>query len=357
MSRTPRLWVPIQGGRVLRSPGTTNAIVVRRMKAMLDALGPSGAQAWDILSAVESGEWSLTDLYAAWERSEHKVGRLRTMRHDVALAGLVEPYLSGLVKKVSGDTIAHYRVHLGAFVAAIPTRSACTVPAIEAWLTDLPYAAGTIRKYAAAASGFCRWLVRHGRLEQNPVREVELPSPANPRDRWLTTADAMRLADAQPEPYRTFSALLSGTALDVSVALGLTRRMVNTTDWTISTVRPKSGTPHLVLIAEWARPYVASHIKKLLPGAPLFRFDRWMAQNRHTAARDALRLGDVTMRDARHTWAVRWAQAGGSAATGAAQLGHSDGGVLFLRVYGRHYPPLADRQRTEAIASAREQTA
>lgn len=354
MSRTTRLWVPVEGGRIKRSPGTTNAVVVRRMRTMLDALGPAGAQAWDILAAVESGEWSLTELYAAWERAEHKVGRLRTLRHDTPLAKLVEPYLTSREQKIEADTAQHYRVHLTAFVQAIPTRSQCTVPAVEAWLSALPYAAGTVRKYAAAASGFCRWLVRQGHLEANPVREVELPSPANPRDRWLTTADAMRLADAQPEPYRTFSALLSGTGLDVSVALELTRRMVNTTDWTISTVRPKSGTPHLVLIAEWARPYVTAHIKKLMPNAPLFRFDRWMAEKRHHAARALMGLGDITQRDARHTWAVRWAQAGGSAATGAAQLGHSDGGVLFLRVYGRHYPPLAERQRIEAIATARE---
>lgn len=31
-------------------------------------------------------------------------------------------------------------------------------------------------------------------------------------------------------------------------------------------------------------------------------------------------------------------------------------GVLFLKVYGHHYPPLSDRQRVESGASARDIT-
>jgi integrase len=354
VSAIPRLWVPVLGGRVKRSPGTRDKIVVRRMRAMLDALGPSGAQAWDVLEAVEANRWTLSDLYAAWEQADHKVGALRAILGDRPLDALVEPYLATIARDVAPETVERYRVHLGTMVRQIPTRSQFTVPKVEAWLTSLPVSGGTVRRYAAAASGFARWLVRQGLLPQNPVREVPKPSPAAPRDRWLTTADAMRLADAQPEPYRTFSAVLSGTGLDVSVALGLTRRMVDLSAWTITSVRPKTGIPHLVLIAEWARPYIQTHIKKLLPDAKLFPMDRWMCEKRHKAALKALGIENLTMRDARHTWAVRWAQAGGSAATGAAQLGHSDGGVLFLRVYGRHYPPLVDRMRTEAAATLRD---
>jgi hypothetical protein len=46
---------------------------------------------------------------------------------------------------------------------------------------------------------------------------------------------------------------------------------------------------------------------------------------------------------------------GDAAAGGAQQLGHSDGGVLFLKVYGKFMPKKEERDRWEKMATARDE--
>lgn len=57
--------------------------------------------------------------------------------------------------------------------------------------------------------------------------DVVMPAAGKPRIHYLETEEAVKLADAQPEPYRSFSALLAGTGIEVSVALNLRRRDVD----------------------------------------------------------------------------------------------------------------------------------
>jgi integrase len=63
-----------------------------------------------------------------------------------------------------------------------------------------------------------------------------------------------------------------------------------------------------------------------------------------------------TLRDHRHTWAVRAVRSGGPIGAVAEQLGHSDGGILALKVYGRFAPKQEERARWESLATARDQT-
>jgi site-specific recombinase XerC len=79
-------------------------------------------------------------------------------------------------------------------------------------------------------SQFARYLVRRHLLSSNPLRDISAPRPAAPRCRWLDAADLIRLADAQPAPYRTLSAILGGTGIEVSVALALRARDVDAPD-------------------------------------------------------------------------------------------------------------------------------
>jgi integrase len=61
------------------------------------------------------------------------------------------------------------------------------------------------------------------------------------------------------------------------------------------------------------------------------------------------------MRDQRHTWAVRAARSGWPIEGVARQLGHKDG-TLALRVYGRFSPTNEERDRWEAMATARDES-
>lgn len=60
-----------------------------------------------------------------------------------------------------------------------------------------------------------------------------------------------------------------------------------------------------------------------------------------------------TARDHRHTWAVRAVRSGWPIDAVARQMGHIDG-TLVMKVYGRFLPQQGDRDRWEAMATARD---
>ncbi|HLQ23574.1 MAG TPA: hypothetical protein VK132_10220 [Gemmatimonadales bacterium] len=56
---------PTRTGWVKRSTGSIDRGTARAMERMLQALGPRGARAWDLLDAVADRTLSLGDLYDA----------------------------------------------------------------------------------------------------------------------------------------------------------------------------------------------------------------------------------------------------------------------------------------------------
>jgi integrase len=218
---------------------------------------------------------------------------------------------------------------------------------------------------------FANWLIRRGTLRDNPVRQVRMPPVPPPRTIFLETADAIRLAEAQPSPYREFSALLAGSGIEVSVALELRRRDV---DKQHREIRAKGTKTHardrVVRVAEWAWPYIVPLLKGKHDDDYLFETipDRWIAADHHRAAIEKLVNGapadgdrpevkgspvfkGYTMRDHRHTSAVRAARAGVPFEIIAQQLGHVDS-TLVSKVYGRFKPRQDERDKWEKIAAA-----
>lgn len=207
-------------------------------------------------------------------------------------------------------------------------------------------------------SSFATHLVRARLITSNPMRQVAAPPAAPPRLRWLDVADMPRLADAQEEPYKTLSALLGGTGIEVSVAVTLHRREVDL-ELARKEIRAAGMKTHardrIVRVAEWAWPYVEARCAGLLPNAPLFPgVDRWRASEAHRAACLSLGIVDYQLRDQRHSYAVRAARAGTPAELIARQLGHASA-VLVLKVYGRFMPSQQDRDKWERIAAMQDQ--
>src|SRR5688572_14248909 len=106
-------------------------------------------------------------------------------------------------------------------------------------------------------ASFTSWLGRRkARADESDARRGA-PPPGKPRVHYLETEEAKRLADAQDEPYRSFSALLAGTGIEVSVALLLRRRDVDVGHREIRAPGTKTHSrDRTVRVAEWAWPYV-----------------------------------------------------------------------------------------------------
>ncbi|GAC1516130.1 MAG: hypothetical protein NVS1B4_09570 [Gemmatimonadaceae bacterium] len=278
-------------------------------------------------------------------------------REDVDIEPAVERWATELRGRVAPDTIQHY---LHAVRTLIPAerafpRSRFSARVLGDWLAGYPGRAGTVRKAHAAMMQLARYLVSTGVIAQNPLRDLRPPVAAASRCRWLEVPDLLRLAGQTARPYHTLSALLGGTGLELSVALTLHARDV---DLRRKEIRAPGTRVHardrIVRVAEWAWPYVFGHVVRLAPDDRLFpNTDRWRAQDAHAAACRKLGIEDYTLRDHRHSYAVRAARAGTPPSVIARQLGHASPALIF-KVYGPFMPGQDDRDKWERIAAVHD---
>ncbi len=381
--------VPRRDGTwVKRSTGTKDKLTARAIDRMIEQLGAQGKHAWDVLEMVTStpARWTLSDLWRRWtavvsDRVDEKTGvreepsvdeRIKALRAQLVetdLEPLVDKFLKvmeGPSSGISADTAAHYVAGVRTLIAEGKPffRSQLTPVALTAWIQTMDKVTpSTVRKRGDGMRRFTRWLKGRGVIDHDPMRDVELPPAGDPRVLFLDTPDAQRLADAQPGQYRIYSALLAGSGIEVSVALKLRKRDVDEKKREIRAAGTKThARDRVVRVADWAWPYVQELLKGRHPDARLFDEipDRWKAQEAHNDAVDALLekkheiYRGYTMRDHRHTWAVRAVRSGWPIEAVSRQLGHANG-VLALRVYGRFQPTHQERDKWEAMATERDQ--
>jgi integrase len=340
------------------STGTTNQATARRIERMVEHLGPRGERAWDLLWKVHAKELTVPALYDRYAQASRDVAALRRSLAEADLEPMVQQFLDAAT--CSADTKAHYKALIRRLVKegeAFPADN-FTAPVIQQLIDTMEGSAATKRKAGAAFRTFGNWLVRRGIVAHNPVRQVKLPRAAAPRTLFLETADAKKLADAQPSPYREFSALLAGSGIEVSVALALRVRDVDKKHREIRAAGTKThARDRIVRVADWAWPYVMKAVKGKGTDDLLFLVpDRWVAGDAHRAAIAMLEqkssaFAGYTMRDHRHTYAVRAIRAGTPADLVARQLGHANP-VLVLTTYGRFQPNQDERGKWEKKATA-----
>lgn len=374
--RKGKAWVinvPQRRGPLVRKHvGTHDGKLATRVEKMCAELAEM--REWRLLEAVtgtpnEDGTRTapvvpldVLDLYDAWTfRHQGALDAIRERLDDVDLEPLVDEWLKALTagKLRQSDTPERYRVHIRTLMPEgkrFP-RSRLTYRTIVQWLAGLKVSDPTRRKYRAALSSFCKHLVKAEVLTTNPVATVEPPKASPPRQRYLAMHDIVKLVEAQPEPYRTLSALMHGTGMEVSAALRVKRADI---DPLTRKVRAHGTKTHArdreVYVDSWAWSYVERAMKHLTPGAPLFPgVDRWAASEAH---RDACKelgedFADYRMHDARHSYAVRAIKAGASLEHVARQLGHADT-QMVVKVYGRYKPSETERREWERIAELQD---
>jgi integrase/recombinase XerD len=381
--------VPLEDGRTrVRKAGTTDRATARAIDRMLEVL--KGKRDWELLHAAAFGDLGVGELWDAYRGGEAALALLRARLNDVDLAEHVGAWLSWLYAQLGDDspTPGVYRRYIRSLIPEAPEdgagggtlprmdargpyrpaapfyRSELTTERLMTWLAALPVSSGTRRSYHTGVSSFFKYLKLVGLVERNPMRDVDAP-PANPaREQYLEHADVLRLVDAQPEPYRTLSALIHGAGLELTVALALTRadvemdrRRVRARGRKMRRRQAKRARDRYARVEAWAWAYVERHVRTLLPGAPLFPgISTKMARLRHNQALARLGLTDYHPHDARHTYAVRALRAGASPRVVSKQLGHVDE-QMVMRVYGKHEPDDTDydwEQRAAAKDAVRD---
>jgi integrase len=322
---------------------------------MVDELGPQGTRAWDLLDAVRERRLPLRALFDHWAANDLTGARAALTETD--LARQVVPWQGWLAGQVLAETKDQYLAQLRTLIPEGRSflRSLATPAAVSTWLHTLPVGNSTKRRYYAAAQSFFTYCRKVGVLEQSPLRDFTPPKGNKPRVSYLMQPDMQRVVDAEVTPWREYFAILYGTGIEVSVALGLRRRDVDLTKREIFAAGTKTHCrERTVRVSEWAWPYVQALCAGKLPEASLFPgLKRGAVGYHHRQVLKRLGLQGYELRDSRHSWAVRAAKAGTPAEIIARQLGHADP-VMVLKVYGRFMPSQHDRDKWEAIAALQD---
>jgi integrase len=315
------------------------------MARMMDELGPRGRREWALLDAVRSGALSVGQLHDAYVGGAATLDALKAESKDVDVGPYVDPWLKSLSDYVAPDTIQHYGTHVRSL---IPSNVRFPISHLKRselakWLNTIDRGPSTKRKYRAAMSRFCEYLISMELLASNPMLEVKAPKAAAPRMRYLGDSEIIRLVEAQDEPFRTISALMHATGMEISAVLRLSRGDVDARNWMVRAHGTKTAfRDRQAYVTELARSYLVRKISTLMPGVRLFEgVTGWAARNSHDSACQALGIADYTLRDSRHTFAVAAIKRGAPAKVVAAQLGHSTP-QMVNQVYARFRPSQAE---------------
>jgi integrase len=310
------------------------------------------AQEWQLLDGVLKGSINLKDLYAAYVEN-----RLPTLKSDMKSVNLAT-FLDGWVEWVLANNGTHqtastYRAQVETLVGTSFLVSELTGPRISRWLTEIPgITTGTRRKYLYALRSFIRYLMERGILDANPAASVRSPKKNAPRLRWETEDNDARIVGAAPAEYQALFAFIKATAAELSAALATLRRDVDL-DRGIAHIRgtkTASRNRHEVVIEPWALSLLRQHCRTLTPNAQLWPdITRYQAHDKHQSACAAVEIEDYTLRDSRHSWAVRCRKRGGSLEEIAAQLGHRSI-LMAATVYAVFKPTLAERRASVSSA-------
>jgi integrase len=388
--------VPTKNGDWVKRPvGTMDRVVANAIEDILKVLGPKRKQAWDVLERVTSSPPSLklSELYTMWNatpvtRHDKKTGKGIEPSPDERLAYVrevlnsvdVEPLITewrdvlvGPAIHVKPDTADHY---VSAVRSLIPegqpfSREQLSEQRIRVWLEEMDdVTPATARKRAIGLHQFVTWLKSRGHLTHDPMLEIELPEAGDPLCHYLDTPDVVRLGDASAGQMRHFEYVLPGTALEVSTALAVRVRQVSTLDKEIHAPGTKAyNRNRVVRVAEFAWDAVLELVRGKHPDSLLFDRipHRYAAGDSHLALVKTLgeeghrifveydgKAHNYTLRDHRHTWAVRAARSGWPIGAIAEVLGHANS-VLANKVYAKFLTLKEERNRWEGKSHERDQ--
>jgi integrase len=179
--------------------------------------------------------------------------------------------------------------------------------------------------------------------------------------RYVSEADDLRIVQAASPKYRALFAFIKATGCDVSTAFRTRRRHVDLERGVAELLGTKTTRRHVQegLIEAWALPLLKAHCATITANALLWPpgtgkvgahgtketegYSVSGAGHHHTRTCEALGIEGYTLKDARHSVAVRMARAGYTPFEIAEQLGTS--ADLVSKVYARFIVKLEHRKR------------
>lgn len=318
------------GGVVQRSTETADAPLARKMArliqrladehrwAVLDTLGTKVNDrriTVPILYALSQSDPDLKD-YEASLGSKGLAHYLDAWKADIIAQGIT-PFTAD----VSVTRVRHFMAMVERETKR-PAGTADLTPAfVKQWLAELtvkgvgqrPMQTGTRRSAFYMLKSLIRYLIELGVLDYDPLSALKAPKKGRARVRYESAENDRRIAEAAPsEALRALFAFIHATGAEVSPALDAYARdfdLDRVGDWARCTVRGTKTAKrmrHFVRIEPWAVEILRRYLRTFLPNAkPWAGITRHIAHHHHQATCDALQIEAYTLKDARHSWAVR----------------------------------------------------
>jgi integrase len=317
------LYVPLIVGRKQRSTGTTDRALFREYKAAVQWLASDRVRAFDVLAELVAGRLSFDDVLSVYASGAAALGPLRERLADVSLVDHVEPFCTAWVAEGrSLGTVRKYRQYLTAYTDKHPRRSEFAAEIVRAYLRTLTTSTGTRRKVLYGMRAFESYLIDAGLLSMRALATVPVPKKNRSRCRYESAETDERIVCAALPKYRALYALIHATGADVGAAIAMKGRDLDLGRMQCHVPGTKSHRRdrHGIVIEAWAAPYL-QELRTILPAAPLFAgCTQNGASKHHPTAIQHAGVEDYTLRDSRHSVAVRMRRAGKSFEAIAQQL-------------------------------------
>jgi len=307
-------------------------------------------QEWEVLEAVYYGRLTLAALYRDY--AGNALDTVKAQLRGIRLADHLDGWVAW-VRALGGavQTAATYRAQVETLITTETQLHELTAPRISQWLTEVPdVTTGTRRKYLYALRSFIGYLQERGLLQYDPSAAVKTPKKNKARLVWHTEDVDKRIVDAAPAEFRALFALIKATGAEVSPAVAMTRGDIDLNAGLvhIKGTKNEKRDRHDAIIEAWALPYLREHCRSLIGNVALWpTLTRYRVYDVHQATCAALGIEDYTLRDARHSWAVRSRKRGESLEAIMAQLGH----YMAATIYGKFKPTIEERKERKGAAS------
>lgn len=327
--KNQQIYVPLRsGGLVQRSCGTPSLAIRNKLKALVVELRDD--QRWTLLDALVAKPPRLTLLALYQANAAKQLQELEARLSSSVLADYVDGWKAWLTASGRVDeTVELYDAQVATFRAtlgAVPSAVDITPARVAVWLAGLTAKPVTRRKYYYALKSFVAYLRTMGALVGDPLAGYKPPAKGKARVRWETAAVDQKIVEAASEQYRALFAFIKGTGADVGAALRTLRRDVDL-ERGVTLIRGTKTAEREVpeaAIEAWALPFVRAHAKPQLPNAPLWPgLTRSGAYHHHQRCCEAVKVESYTLKDARHSVAVRMRFRGAEFEEIADQLGNS----------------------------------
>jgi integrase len=278
---------------------------------------------------------------------------------------LRDDYLRVLASRVTANSLQSAATHFTRICAFLrdhagdPTMDRVTRADAErfvAWMRENDYAPGYVHRLVNTLRRAWEDAANRRLVHENPWRKMRLARGEVRDVPWITPAQLVKLYDSVTPSQRSLLMLLGETGLRLGEGLALTWENV-TLDGPTPSVHVRSGkTPAARRTVPLSERAVAAlrPLRGETDAGPVFteRSGYGVLQAMYRACKKA-ELPRLRVHDLRHCYASHLVQGGVPPTTVARLLGHSDGGALVCRLYGRWMPQDAERRAQEQLARFR----